>query len=139
MKILKIKKVNNKKLFKEKLKSSLSKNSQKDLKNLIDKYYKIKTLAEHLEGQRQALRTLIIYLMEEKNIKSLDTGKYLCELYTMEQTRLDIEEMKRTLPKEQLELFEIKLQTKALRVIPKNEEEAVKDVINKYPKIFKRG
>ncbi len=131
--MLKIKKNNSKKLFKIK---SLK---NKEFSKLIDKYYKIKTLSEHLENERQALRTLIIYLMEEKGINSFDTGKYYCELYTIEQTRLNIEEMRKVLPKEQLELFEVKLQTKALKILPKNEEEAVKNVIKEYPQIFKNA
>ncbi|MDW8114774.1 MAG: hypothetical protein RMJ34_07585, partial [candidate division WOR-3 bacterium] len=120
MKVLKIKKINNKKLFNKVIKGSLEKN--KSFKELIDKYYKIKTLGEHLETERQALRTLIIYLMEEKGVNSCDTGKYYCELYTQNQTRLNIDEMRKVLPKEQLELFEIRISTKALKVLPKNEE-----------------
>ncbi|MDW8114776.1 MAG: hypothetical protein RMJ34_07595, partial [candidate division WOR-3 bacterium] len=109
MKILKVKKIKNKKLFKA-IKGSLEKN--KNFKGLVDKYYKIKTLVEHLEGERQALRTLIIYLMEEKGLSSCDVGKYYCEVYTMPQTRLNIEEIRKVLPKEQLEMFEVKITTK---------------------------
>lgn len=129
MKLLKIKK----KTF------NLRKNA--DLKKLIDKYYKIKTLTEHLETERQALRSLIILilLMEEKGIKNIDTGKYYVELQIQEQAKLNIDEIKKTLPKEQLQVFETKLQTKALKILPKNEEERVKEVIKEYPKVFKNA
>ncbi|MDW8114749.1 MAG: hypothetical protein RMJ34_07460 [candidate division WOR-3 bacterium] len=133
-KILKIKKLKGEKLFKT-IKGDLEKN--KSFQNLVDKYYKIKTLAEHLEGERQALRTLIILLMEEKGFRACDTAKYYVEVYIQPQTRLNIEEMRKVLPKEQLEMFEVKITTKALRVLPKNEEEATKEVIKNYPQIFK--
>lgn len=133
-KILKIKKLKGDRLFKV-IKGSLEKN--RTFHNLIDKYYTIKTLLDHLECERQALRTLIIYLMEEKGFRTCDTGKYYVEIYTQPQTRLNIEEMRKILPKEQLEMFEVKITTKALRVLPKNEEEATKEVIKNYPQIFK--
>ena len=101
-------------LFKTKKYSSLSK--------LIEKYYTTKRIIEILNSRKENLRADIIKEMEEKGLSSYNDEKFSVELYTMTQTRIDLDKVRKEIPQEQLSLFEFKIELKALKVIPRKEE-----------------
>jgi len=101
----------------------------KELSILIKEYYKTKFLAERLNGQKQRLRQEIINLMNQNGITTYDNKYFKATLFEVKETRIDIEKIRRELPPEQIRLFEITGTYQVLKILPKNEEKIVKEIL----------
>ena len=101
----------------------------KGLSSLIKEYYKTKFLSERLYSQKQRLRQEIINLMNKKGINTYDNKYFKATLFEVKETRIDIEKLKRELPPEQLKIFEVTGTYQVLKVLPKNEEKLIKEIL----------
>jgi len=101
----------------------------KELSNLIKEYYKTKYLSERLYLKKQRLREEIINLMNQKGINTYDNKYFKATLFEVKESRIDIEKLRKELPPEQLKIFEVTGTYQVLKVLPKNEEKLIKEIL----------
>jgi hypothetical protein len=106
----------------------------KELSFLIKEYFKIKYLSERLNGQKLRLRAEIIDLMKKKGLNNYDNKYFRATLFELKETRIDIEKVKKILPPEEIKLFETSTIYPVLRVLPKDEEKVIKEVMKEFKK-----
>jgi hypothetical protein len=106
----------------------------KELSFLIKEYFKIKYLSERLYGQKLRLRAEIIDLMKKKGLDNYDNKYFRATLFEVKETRIDIEKVKKIIPPEQVKLLETSTIYPVLRVLPKNEEKVIKEVMRELKK-----
>jgi len=120
-------------------KAKKTKTIKRELSFLIKEYYKIKYLAERLYSQRLRLRDEIIQIMKEKGINRYDNHYFQATLFEAKETRIDVIKVRNTLPPEQVKMFEITNTYPVLKVLPKDEEKIIKEIMRetKNGKILK--